>query len=129
MQPDVERLIRDCGPLVAVSGRDHGATGRFWALAFHFPEGVLHLRCDHDTDEVIAEVKDAGSLAYAHVKVGTLAALIGMDVEYAWELTNQRGYTDGFQLRFIDDERREETRQFEGAASTLGVLVVAETPR
>ena len=125
MQPDVQRLIAESERLTAISGQADG-TGGFLALAFHFPEGTLHLRCDRDTDEIIAEVKAAGSLAYATVDDGSLAALVGMYPEYAWEMTNHRGYTDGFQLRFTDEEKREQTRQFEGAASTISVLAVTE---
>lgn len=125
MQPDVERLIAECGPLTAVSGLNDG-TGRYVGLAFHFAEGTLHLRCENDTDEIVAEVKAAGSLAYPAVKNESLAALVGLDVEYAWEMTNHRGYADGFQLRFTDEEKREQTRQFEVAASAMSVLVVTD---
>lgn len=52
-------------------------------------------------------------------------ALAGKDLEYAWWMTNHRGYADAFQMRFLDlASRSEATRQFEVAASALHVRIV-----
>jgi hypothetical protein len=123
MHPDVERLVSESGELTAVLGRYIGYD-RFAALAFVFAAGTLHCRCNDDTDEIIVEVVENDSLGYPAIDHELLAGLVGMVVEYAWEMTNHRGYADAFQLRFIDAERHEETRQFEVGASAMDVLRV-----
>lgn len=40
------------------------------------------------------------------------------------ELRNHRGYTDAFQLRLMNDEREEESRQLEVAGSVIDVRLV-----
>lgn len=51
---------------------------------------------------------------------------MGKVIEYAWSLTNHRGYVDAFQIRFLDlDNHDEATRQFEAAAADRYVRSVA----
>jgi hypothetical protein len=120
MRADVQRLVSESGELTAVLGRSVGSD-RFAALALVFAAGTLHCRCNDDTDEIIVEVVETNSLDYPAVDDGVLVGLVGMVVEYAWEMTNHRGYGDAFQLRFRDAEGHEETRQFEVGASAMDV--------
>jgi len=120
VHPDVQRLVSESGELIAVLGNSL-ESDRFTALALSFAAGTLHCRCNDDTDEIIVEIVENGSLGYATVQHESLADLVGMAVEYAWEMTNHRGYTDGFQLRFRDVSGHEETRQLEVGASAMDV--------
>ena len=121
----VQRLFEDGGELLAVRARQVGS-GQIAELAFDFPTGTLHCRCNVDTDEIIIEVVDAASLDYSVIRDEALAGLRGMSVSDAWLMTNDRGYTDALQLRFMDTEGREETRQFEVAASTISLRLVVD---
>jgi hypothetical protein len=116
---DVMKLASESGELKAITGLTL-SEDRFTVLQFAFTSGVLSLGCDDDTDEIIVKVLDVGS-GYPRVTHAVLADLIGMCIEYAWTLTNHRGYLDVFQLRLMDRQRREETRQFEVAASTMRI--------
>jgi hypothetical protein len=120
MRPEVQRLVSESGELTAILGRRVGSD-RFAALALVFAAGTLHCRCNGDTDEIIVEVVESDSLGYPAVDHGSLAGLVGMAVEYAWEMINHRGYADAFQLRLKDAEGHEETRQFEVGASAMEV--------
>jgi hypothetical protein len=120
MDADVQRLVVESGELTAVLGQSVGGD-RFAALALVFAAGTLHFRCNDDTDEIIVELVDNDSLGYPTVDHDSLAGLVGMAVEYAWEMTNHRGYADAFQLRLRDAEGHEETRQFEVGASAMDV--------
>lgn len=120
MRLDVQRLVSESGELSAVLGRSVGSD-RFAAIALVFDAGTLHCRCNDDTDEIIVEVVEKDSLGYPAVDHDSLAGLVGMAVEYAWEMTNHRGYADAFQLRLRDAEGHEETRQFEVGAAAMDV--------
>jgi hypothetical protein len=115
MEPAVADLAADSGPLLSVSGVA-SSPGRFGYLQCAFGAGVLILRCDDDTDEIIAEVGNARPDCQP-VAEPDLTELLGKSIEHAWELRNHRGYEDAFQLRLIAEDGREETRQFEVAAS------------
>jgi len=93
---------------------------RYAYLQFEFGAGILILRCDDDTDEVIAEVGEARADCQPVAEL-VVTELLGKSIEHAWELRNHRGYRDAFQLRLIDQEGCEETRQFEVAASAMDV--------
>lgn len=112
----------DSGKLVSATGFA-SSPGRFSSLAFVFPKRSLRLFCDDDTDEIVADVVDSEP---SEAVLETFADLIGSEIEYAWELVNHRGYTDAFQLRFIDPSRTERVVQFEVAGSTIGVSRVVE---
>lgn len=119
MSPDVKRLTADSGELISVSGRAVPGD-RFTTVLARFAAGTLMLSCDDDTDEIIVSINN-GEVREPDVRHGVLADLVGLSLEYAWELRNQRGYLDGFQVRLRDDHGREETVQFEVAASAIEV--------
>ena len=121
--PDIERVVSDSGALLVITGRP-AVDNRFVALAFQFAAGTLHLRCDDDTDEVVLEVAEHDP-GYPKVTNRALADLVDMSIQDVWELTNQRGYTDAFQLRLRANDGRTESRQFEVAASAMDVLTVS----
>jgi hypothetical protein len=121
MDDDVRELAADSGPLMQVRGIAVGGQ-RFRALDLEFAAGTLCLRCDDDTDEVLASVSAQPS-EYDRIDDGVLG-VVGLSIEYAWILRNHRCNTDAFQLRLVDGRGREETRQFEVAASALDVLRV-----
>lgn len=110
--------MADSGELIAVFGTAVPGD-RFAELALRFTSGTLMLSCEDETDEV--RVSAADSPGETGLETSILDDLLGMSVECAWELTNQRGYADGFQLRLTDRRGREETRQFEVAASAMDV--------
>jgi hypothetical protein len=95
-------------------------------LELQFASGVLILRCDDDTDELIAEVGRAGTDAVL-IADSWIDGLLGKRIEYAWDLRNHRGYLDGFQLRLVDDQHGEEVRQFEVAGSGIDVRWIPAT--
>lgn len=77
-----------------------------------------------ETDEIVLAMqpteRDAGG-----EKVAGLHELPGMLLEHAWVLTNQHGYEDGLQLRFIDPTSRQiQARQFEVAGSLIAIRYV-----
>jgi Family of unknown function (DUF6334) len=119
----VSDLATESGPLLRVMGIA-AAAGRYRSLEFEFALGVLSLHCDDVTDEIIVKVgrDDAAALPVADSWANDV---LGKCIEYAWELRNHRGYNDGFQLRLMDDEREEESRQFEVAGSVLEVRLVS----
>ncbi len=128
MHPDAQRLVSESGELTAVLGRSVGSD-RFAALALVFATGTLHCRCNDDTDEIIVEVVEKDSLDYPTVEDDSLGGLVGMAAEYAWEMTNHRGYADAFQLRLRNAKGHEETRQFEVGASAMDVRRVIDPHR
>jgi hypothetical protein len=103
--------------------RHRVAAGSYVALELDFGSGTLRLSCDDDTDELLATVPDARSDELADVTSdAAFLGLVGRVIEDAWTMTNHRGYTDAFQLRFLDLlTRAEGTRQFEVAGSTVWV--------
>jgi len=62
-------------------------------LAFEFASGVLSMRCDDDTDEIVVEVERSRSDAQP-VAEAWAQDLLGEWIEYVWELRNHRGYRD-----------------------------------
>lgn len=122
METAVADFAADSGRLLAVTGVAAPA-GRYRKLEFEFAAGVLTLSCDDDTDEIIAEIARRSADAEA-IEESWAQTLLGKWIEYAWSLRNNRGYTDGFQFRLMNDEREEETRQFEVVASTIDVRIV-----
>lgn len=115
MGPDVAQLAQDSGPLITVTG-DPLPGGRFTCLFLQFRAGTLKLACNDDTDEIVASV-----VGCEVGRDGALEGLTGLTLDYAWELRNHRGYLDAFQIRLRDDQGREETLQFEVAASAIDV--------
>ena len=122
MNEEVRDLIGS-EPLLGVTGRDVG-NGQLVALALVFGADALHCRCNDATDEIVIEVVSADSLDYPPLHNETLQRAIGMVLEYAWDLTNHRGYADAFQLRFADSRGQEEMCQFEVAACTIDIYRV-----
>lgn len=117
LRADVVSLLDDSGSLVSVSGLPVEGR-RFVAISLEFVNGALTLRCNDDTDEILTEVK-VDAAAYPPVSHDLLVGLIGMTTTDGWIMTNDRGFTDAFQIRFLAPDRREETRQFEVAASAI----------
>ena len=116
MNADVQRLAADSGELIAITGLMLPAD-RFVALAFRFAAGTLLLHCDNDTDEILVDVIDDDS-HYEAVVDEFLTSLTGSTIEYAWVLTNHRGYEDAFQIRLAGADN-DVTVQFEVGASAM----------
>lgn len=120
MDRAISDLVSDSGGLVSIHGRAEGVGYR--TLAFVFEHGILRFECQVDSDEVAVSV-DPTSTELPKVDDGALASLHAKVIELAWTMTNNRGFSDGFQLRCIDlHTRAEATVQLEAAA---GVLTVA----
>jgi hypothetical protein len=123
MRENVIALVSDSGALLNITGIE-ASPNRYSELRLEFAAGRLRLTCNGDTDEVIVEagpVGDDGSPS-----VDSLSDLVGLTIADAWSMTNDRNYIDAFQIRFSDGEGREETRQFEVAASAMDVRRVTE---
>jgi hypothetical protein len=120
----VTEFMMDTGALRLVRGSV--VPGGFGSLDFVFAHGVLRLRAEADTDEVVitlVEGEDAGLEDLS--RSPDFASLPGKIVEYAWWMRNHRGYSDAFQMRFLDlGDRIEATLQFEVAASAIRVSAV-----
>ena len=125
MEQTVADLAADSGAPLNVTGVAMPA-GRYRMLELQFASGVLVLHCDDDTDELIAEVGRAPTGA-AVIADSWAEGLLGKRIEYAWDLRNHRGYSDGFQLRLVDGPGSEEARQFEVAGSGIDVRWVMPT--
>ncbi len=124
MHHEVKRLAENSGTLLAVVG-SRTSDDRFAVLCLEFETGTLEVRCDGDTDEVIVTIA-AENHAHSVITSGPLPGLMGLEIEYAWELRNHRGYVDGFQLRLRGGDGREGTVQFEVAASAIDVRRVTQ---
>jgi hypothetical protein len=118
--------IEEAGPLERVRGRVVPGEATFELLEFQLRGGTVRLTADADTDELnVSTVRGDTSLADL-TKHPLCAPLVGKVIEYAWSMTNHRGYTDAFQLRFLDLVSRDEvTRQFEAAAAVIQVRSVS----
>ncbi len=116
--------INQAGPLTRVRGRV-GPGGAFELIEFELVGGTIRLTAKADTDEVsVTTARGDASLRDLSVQP-VFEPLLGRVIEYAWSLTNHRGYSDAFQIRFLDlDSRDEATRQFEAAAAGLFVRSV-----
>jgi hypothetical protein len=127
MSSDAREFVNKAGPLLWISSESAG-DARFRSIRLAFADGVLAVTCNDDTDEIVVAVLDPeASTAHGGGEAlsASLAGLEGRVVESAWWMTNERGYTDAFQLRFLDVLTREETtRQFEVAASAITVSQV-----
>jgi hypothetical protein len=119
MQADLNDFVSKAGALTAVVGVE-SSSGRFTSLQFAFEAGCLSLRCNADSDEIVVATGEC-DVDQGASEDDVLAELIGMTVEYAWSLTNHRGYVDALQLRFTDGEGHDETRQFEVAAGAMDI--------
>jgi hypothetical protein len=131
MDDSVRQLATDSGSLRAVRGQRMPA-GAYVVVELDFASGTLRLSCDGNTDKVLAAVPDDATVDLDDVANDEpFVGLVGKVIEYAWEMENHRGYTDAFQLRFLDLETRvEATRQFEVGASVITVQRVdAPVPR
>ena len=123
----VWNLTADSGPLLHVLGRR--TAQRYESLRLIFQRGSLLLVADADTDEIVVHAEATvpasdGLTGVADDEV--LSPLLGKVIEWAWTLTNNRGYTDAFQIRGLDPETREESCvQFEAAAATITATRVA----
>jgi hypothetical protein len=121
----VTTFMADTGALQRVRGRLL-AFGGYESLQFAFPQAVVRLGADVDTDEAVVDLlghEDATLDDLSHCD--DFAPALGKVIEYAWWMTNHRGYADAFQMRFLDlDDRTEVTRQFAVAASVIRVLKV-----
>jgi hypothetical protein len=117
-------LTNDSGEPLDVRGEP--AVGESYrSLDFVFERGVLSLACDDDTDEILVTAEHAPSTS-TDVSGPPLNAPLGKVIEYAWVMTNHRGYRDAFQVRFVDlDTKATDTRQFEVAASTIVISSVS----
>lgn len=124
MNAGVQRLALDSGELEAIRGVE-APVDRFVILAFRFAAGTLLLRCDDDTDEILADVVD-NEPEYPAVSNELLASLIGSTIEYAWVLTNHHGYNDAFQLRVAGPASHRVTIQLEVGASAMDVRRVGD---
>lgn len=123
MDARLAELASDSGSLLGVTGLTI-CEGRFRIVRLEFHLGVVELRCNDNTDEIVAEASSVTDRAYPSIDRGVFAGLRGMRIEYAWCLTNQRGYFDAFQLRLTNDAGLEQTRQFEVSASAMDVTRV-----
>lgn len=119
MRAEVEQLASDSGELTAITGVGLPAD-RFVALAFRFAAGSLLLRCDDDTDEILVDVVE-DQPDYPPVVYEFLVGLVGSTIDYAWVLTNHRGYEDAFQLRLASAGSQYAIVQFEVGASAMDV--------
>ena len=124
MDQAIRDLTRDSGVLRRITGEPDEAG--YTTLQFSFDHGTLCLSCDADTDEIVAATgvaSDVGSVSLDTDEL--LAPLLGRVIELVWELSNDRGYTDGFQIRCLDLETREENCcQFEVAAAAMTIARV-----
>ena len=121
MDDAVTKLASDSGVLARVHGRR--ADVGYQELALAFERGTLRLTCDADSAGTsVSELRDVDEQA--------LASLLGKVIEQAWEMTNDRGFDDGFQLRCIDlDTRAEACVQVEAAAGVLRISQVTPLRR
>jgi hypothetical protein len=126
MPPWADDFVTSAGRLVEVRGQ-RAACG-YVVLELVFTHGVLRLSSDPDTDEIVVEPHESTTSGLADVSSDEpLRAGIGKVIEYAWCMTNHRGFDDAFQVRLVNlDDRSEAARQFEVAASVIHVRSVAE---
>lgn len=121
MDEGVQKLAADSGSLVRILGLR--TTQGYESLRLMFERGSLLLAPDADTDEIVvgAEAEAPANDDLAEVNDdGVLRTLVGKVIESVWTLTNDRGYTDAFQIRGLDLETREESCcQFEVAAAAI----------
>jgi hypothetical protein len=119
----VQQLAADSGLLKRVAGRQTPAG--YEVLDLVFERGTLRLTCDGDTDEIVVDVVEEAADFIGMRDDEAFAAIIGSIIEQAWTLVNDRGYTDAFQLRLLDQlTRSENSCQFEVAASAITVARV-----
>src|SRR3954447_20647776 len=122
--PSHHDLASDSGPLVSIHARRE-SVGRYNALALVFSKGVMTVRCDVETDEVVVTVdaEAPGDMPSVERDVDDgLCGLEGMVIEYVWMMINHRGYSDALQIRLLNlDSREEQARQFEVAASAMTI--------
>jgi hypothetical protein len=119
-------LVEEAGSLVEVRG-ERLPGDSYAVLDFMFVGRGLRLRCNADTDEVVIDPAADRDVTLADLTADAVfAGLRGKVIVYAWCLSNHRGYRDAFQMRLLNlEDRSEETRQFEVAASAMRVLSVA----
>jgi len=121
---NIHELGSDSGLLLAIHG-DRDEADRYHALALVFSNGVMTLRCDIDTDEVLVTTGHDVPGDLPHVAPDedeNLSGLEGMVLEYVWIMINHRGYRDGLQIRLLNlNSREEQVRQFEVMASAMTV--------
>jgi hypothetical protein len=108
---------------------DSDEAGHDWlvAIEFVFEKGAIVVEAVPDDDTVSVHVA-TDALTYwegESVRVTADHAAIGMGVRWAWSLTNQQGYVDGFQVELTSDRERVRL-QFVTVASRLVIFDVLE---
>jgi hypothetical protein len=118
-------FIADTGPLLRVRGR--AMDGSWERLVFVFERGSVRLCVDPNSDEIMTAVIATEAVGLEDIsQEDEFRPLVGRVAEYAWSMVNHRGYSDAFQLRFLDlQDKTTVTRQFEAAAAVIWVTGVA----
>jgi len=123
MDEAVRKLAADSGVLRRIAGSRTGAG--YVLLDLTFDRGTLRLTCNADTDEILVRGTDEASDCAEIDDDADLSSLIGGAIEQAWTMSNDRGYTDAFQIRCLDPQSRHESCcQFEVGVAAISVARV-----
>jgi len=102
---ELQKLFDEAGPLLAVGETRFESSPAFvTAYDFAFANLSARLLADSEFDTIRLVVaprgvpSNAGTLDVSTCAPWTRA--IGLEVVWAWALTNQQGYTDGLRLQF-----------------------------
>lgn len=113
--------IEQAGPVGRVRGRPTPAEA-FGQVEITLQRVTIRITAAPNTDEVVVTTVRGDTSLPDLGQHGVFTPLLGKVIEYGWTMTNQRGYSDGLQFRFLDlDTRDESTLQFEAAAAVLFV--------
>jgi len=107
MLDTLAKLSDDCGPLVGVTYTLFDGSPRFvTAVGLRFEAASVTFRAVADDDTLAASLgpldPESGETLIEVGRAAPWSGCVGAGVCWAWQLTNQQGYTDGVRLEFSE---------------------------
>ena len=129
---NISDLARSGATLVKLTGFLHAETqSEFVAILFSFEnKPALLLVVDPDTDSMSWQNTEPTGLEKIAIEniYPKVQIAYGLQLAWVWEMNNQQGYFDAFQMELVDASlKNEQTFQFKASASRIELFEVLKS--